>query len=191
MGSGCLDTGDGRFQVVQGTSAARTRDVFGLGSTDTSCLQDTEGGFIYFQVADLVAVVVEQDTIAQPVDNQGTHVGGRLDLQVFRFTFLIKLEEYQRVFQSLVHQLMGQCTELTETVVMVALGHDNYFRMQAQTRHYLFVQSEVGSEEEFHLGRMVMQFDELLVVESRIGMFAAVPGTGIHDVADVGSPVFR
>ena len=40
-----LDAGDGRFQVVQCTSATRTRDVFGFGSTDTSCLQDTKGGF--------------------------------------------------------------------------------------------------------------------------------------------------
>ena len=67
-----LDAGDGRFQVVQCTSATRTRDVFGFGSTDTSCLQDTEGGFVHFQVADLVAVVIEQDTVAQTVDNQGT-----------------------------------------------------------------------------------------------------------------------
>lgn len=69
-----------------------------FGSTDTSCLQDTKGGFVHFQVTDLIAVVIEQDTVAQPVDNQGTHVGSRLDLQVLCFGFLIQLEEYQWVF---------------------------------------------------------------------------------------------
>lgn len=36
---------------------------------------------------------------------------------------------------------------------------------------------------------MVMQLNQLLVVESRIGVLAAVPGTGIHDVTDVCSAV--
>ena len=37
---------------------------------------------------------------------------------------------------------------------------------------------------------MVMQLNQLLVVESRIGVLAAVPGTGIHDVPDIRSAVF-
>ena len=35
-----------------------------------------------------------------------------------------------------------------------------------------------------------MQFNQLLVVESRIGVLAAFPCTGIHNITDVCSAVF-
>ena len=60
MAGGCLDTGNGTFQVVEGASAAGTRDVFGLAGTYTSGLQDTESsGIHYFAEEEAVEKLIE------------------------------------------------------------------------------------------------------------------------------------
>src|SRR5699024_3549930 len=63
MAGGCLDTGNGTFQVVEGASAAGTRDVFGLAGTYTSGLQDTESSGIHYFASYGFSLVEEKDTV--------------------------------------------------------------------------------------------------------------------------------
>ena len=149
-----LDAGDGAFKVIERTAATRTGDVFRFAGADTSCLQNAESGGVchlvaYLLAALLFALVEEENTVAESVDDERSHVGSRFDLQVFHLIFGVVLEENKRIFQSFIHQLVRQSAVFAQSVGVDALCDKDYFRMILQAGNRFVVQSHVTDEQEF------------------------------------------
>ena len=133
MAGGCLDTGNGTFQVVEGASAAGTRDVFGLAGTYTSGLQDTESSGIHYFAAYGFSLVEEKDTVTQTVEDECSHVCRRFDLQIFQFALCVVFKEDYRVLQAFLHHLVCQGALLSQPVGMIALRNQYDFHSAPYT----------------------------------------------------------
>ena len=79
MGSSLLDTGDRCLQVVQGTSATRTRDIFRLTDTGSCSLQDSE----HTAIRDnrLASLIVQHQAIPETIQQKRSEIGGGFQLQ--------------------------------------------------------------------------------------------------------------
>ena len=93
------------------------------------------------------------------------------------------LEEDHGGLQPFAPQLVDQRTLFAQAVGMVALGNDHHLGVSVQQGFCLFVQPQIGQEEELHGGRTGGHEHELLLGEHGIGIGLASPEVGIYEVA--------
>ena len=183
MGGGSLYACNGGLQVVERSSAARTRDILGLGCAQTRCLQNAKGGCCHVGESN-VAIVHEPQTIGQPVDHERTHVGGSLKHEVALMTLRVSvhLGEDHGVEQRGVHHLVHQGALLAQAVLVVTHAHHHHLRMLLQASHILVGRCSEGQDEKF--GRCLACSEERygVVREHRIGAWCAVVDVEVDEV---------
>ena len=137
-----------------------------------------------------VALIEYKDTVAKPVKDQSSHVGRSFYLQILRIILRIMLEENNRILQPLCHQLMHQCTVLTQTVRMVALRDDNHFGMLFQTGNHFIRLCHIRHKQEFEFCITSSHQRQLLMIISRPSTGFSGPYVRIKNIVHTFFPLF-
>ena len=176
MRSRCLDARNGFLQIVERSSASGARDVFRFGLSQTSGLQHTKGRFI-----SLSQSRSQHDAIGQSVYHKQSHVGCRLDLEIFLLVVAILLAEDDGVGEAFSPHFVHQSAKFSSAVGVVALCNDHHLAVCAQTSLHLIIQLSISQEEEFGRRRISRHEHQILWHIGRISAFFSRPVRGVDD----------
>ena len=187
-----LDAGDGAGQVVERAATTGTADVLGAGGAQAGGLEDGESRIVDDGVGQLLLAGrgggKEEDAVGQSVEEQGTHVGGCVELEVLAVgrAELIVLEEDDGVGQALVPHLMHQGAQFAGAVGVARLGQYDHLGMAAQASFHLLAQACIREKQEFQGGGRGGDGHEHLGSIGRERVLLALPRHSVDNVAGIG-----
>ena len=111
--------------------------------SQTAGLQDGESRFVAACLR-----CNEQNAVGKAVDHHHTHVGRRLQLEVFAVGVAILLADDDGVCESRIAHFVNQGAEFARTVRVVRLRDDHHFGMGAQTSLHLLIELHIREEQE-------------------------------------------
>ena len=158
-GGRLLDAGDGAFEVVERTSAARTRDILNMRSPQASSLQYGVGRSCDIVGRYVIVVDMEIEAVTKSVKEHCAAVETALYLEILKLVSgeLVGEEERDGVGKMVVNHTMHKRPELSDMIGMGALRNDDYFGVALQAFYSSIVEHIAGEEEE--LDRRIVDVD--------------------------------
>ena len=145
-------------------------------------MQDTEGRFVHLRSRQGALALARQgkqeDAIGDLVKEQGTHVGGSAQLELFALlgAELVVLEKDDGIGQPLVPEFVYQSAEFARAVGMVALCHNHHLGMLSQAGFHLIAEGGKREEEELYAGRARADGHQYIGRIGGVRSFLARPG---------------
>ncbi len=90
----------------------------------------------------------EQNAVGKAVDHHHTHVGRRLQLEVFAVGVAILLADDDGIREACIAHFVNQCAEFARAVWVVRLRDDHHFGMRAQTSLHFLIELHIREEQE-------------------------------------------
>ena len=95
-----------------------------------------------------IAFVVKIETIDELVDTKCSHIGSSLQLEFLLGIGLVALEHDDWILQTFGPELMNQSTQLSHSILMIALRDDNNLGMILEACTRFVVECTIRQEKE-------------------------------------------